>query len=142
LAKLLLRALLPGSNDPKIRPTRPSTLELRFSDCERWRLDFGFDILVQAKEIRRVVLLLDRHEPFVVGTVGSFDRVFSLFTQEIQTYAPLEKGRIESARLRAHSTWRGDSPGSVHCATMTREYWAWRWAKAVSETPILLAAPP
>jgi hypothetical protein len=84
LAKLLLRALLPGSTDPKIRATRRSTPELRFSDCEGWRLDFGFDVLVQAKEIRRVVLLLDGHEPFVVETVGSFDRVFSLFTQEIQ----------------------------------------------------------
>ena len=41
-------------------------------------LDRGFDVLVQAKEVLGVVLLLDGHEAVVVGTVGSFDRVFSL----------------------------------------------------------------
>jgi hypothetical protein len=43
-------------------------------------LDLRFDVLVHAKEVLRVVLLLDRREPVVVGTVGSFDRVFSLLT--------------------------------------------------------------
>jgi hypothetical protein len=39
-----------------------------------------FDVLVQAKEVPRVVLLLDGFEPVVVGTERSFDRVFSLLT--------------------------------------------------------------
>jgi hypothetical protein len=47
-------------------------------------LDLRFDVLVQAKEVLRVVLLLDGHEPVVVGTERGFDRVFSLLTEEIQ----------------------------------------------------------
>jgi hypothetical protein len=43
-------------------------------------LDPRFDVLVHAKEVLRVVLLLNGHKPLVVGTVGSFDRVFSLLT--------------------------------------------------------------
>ncbi|SRR5260221_3708819 len=40
-------------------------------------LDLRFDVLVQAKEVLRVVLLLGGHES-VVGTERGFDRVFPL----------------------------------------------------------------
>ena len=43
-------------------------------------LDLRFDVLVHAKEVLRVVLLLDGREPVVVGTERGFDRVFSLLT--------------------------------------------------------------
>ena len=39
-----------------------------------------FDVLVQAKEVLRVVLLLYGQEPVVVGTERSFDRVHPLVT--------------------------------------------------------------
>src|SRR6266404_4362250 len=54
----------------------------------------GFDVLVQAKEVLRVVLLLDGYESVVVGTERGFDRVFSLLTQEIQ--------KVRTARERTH----------------------------------------
>src|ERR1700758_4205773 len=57
-------------------------------------------------------------------------------------YAPLEKGRIASAKQRAHSIWRWESPASTHCARMPTEYSAGRWEKDVRETPPHLAAPP
>src|SRR6516225_6711512 len=89
--------------------------------------DLWFDVLVQAKEVLRVVLLLDSHEPVVVGTERGFDRVFSLLTQVIQ--------EVRTARERTHrirqtaspfAIWRWDSPGSTHCARMRTSYWACR----------------
>jgi hypothetical protein len=44
------------------------------------RLNLRFDVLVQAKEVLRVVLLLDGHEPVVVEPERGFNRVFSLLT--------------------------------------------------------------
>jgi hypothetical protein len=41
-------------------------------------LDLRFDVLIQGKEVLRVVFLLDGHEPVVVGTERGFDRVFPL----------------------------------------------------------------
>jgi hypothetical protein len=43
-------------------------------------LNLRFDVLVQAKEVLRVVLLFDGHEPVVVRTERGFDRIFSLLT--------------------------------------------------------------
>jgi hypothetical protein len=39
-----------------------------------------FDVLIQAEEIIRVVLLLDGSEPVKIGTKCRFDRVFLLVT--------------------------------------------------------------
>jgi hypothetical protein len=57
-------------------------------------LNLRFDVLVHAKEVLRVVLLLNGREPVVVGTERGFDRVFSLLTQEIQ--------KVRTARERTH----------------------------------------
>src|SRR5260221_319072 len=64
--------------------------------------DLRFDVLVQAKEVLRVVLLLDSHEPVVVGTERGFDRVFSLLTQVIQ--------EVRTARERTHRIRQTASP--------------------------------
>src|SRR6516225_9374250 len=64
--------------------------------------DLWFDVLVQAKEVLRVVLLLDRHEPVVVGTERGFDRAFSLLTQVIQ--------EVRIARERTHRIRQTASP--------------------------------
>ena len=56
--------------------------------------DLWVDVLVHAKEVLRVVLLLDAREPVVVGTEGGFDRVFFLLAQEIQ--------KVRTARKRTH----------------------------------------
>jgi hypothetical protein len=71
-----------GSSCPVSRSRcveKPKTLR-RADECS-FKTDAGFsntllslrfDVLVHAKEVLRVVLLLNGHEPLVVGTVGSF----------------------------------------------------------------------
>ena len=43
------------------------------SDFQTALLDLRFDVLVQAKEVLRVVLLLDGQEPVIVETERGFD---------------------------------------------------------------------
>jgi hypothetical protein len=64
----------------QVRTPNLSNWQAREPPFSNTVLDLRFDVLVHAKEVLRVVLLLNGHEPLVVGTVGSFDRVFSLLT--------------------------------------------------------------
>jgi hypothetical protein len=50
------------------------------SDLSNALLNLRFDVLVQAKEVVRIVLLLDGHKPVVVEPERGFNRVFSLLT--------------------------------------------------------------
>src|SRR6516165_8737152 len=73
----------------------------RFRSCDAL-LNLRFDVLVQAKEIRRIILLFDGHESLIVGTERGFYRIFALFSEVIQI--------VRIARERTYRIGRSSSP--------------------------------
>src|SRR6516164_4799425 len=63
-----------------------AVIAVRMSEAEPLdtRLSLWLDVLVHAKEVLRVVLLLNGREPLVVGTERGFDRFFTPPSQEFQ----------------------------------------------------------
>src|SRR5215470_2406271 len=54
----------------------------------RYSLHCWLDILVDAKQVGRIVQVLDGHQPLIVVAIGGFDPLFTLIHHKIHICAP------------------------------------------------------